>query len=109
MNTSAESIAEPTAAPCCLQGPPYACEHWRQFDAAMIVSRCRWLLTLEARGIATRLVADGSFNAQLLQHQLLFAIAHAKPRSRLIPWHLSDRVVERIVAAVVQDVAETWT
>jgi len=80
----------------------------RAFAAAMIIARCRWLLTLEARGIATRLLADGSFSGQLLCDELLLAIVH-KPRSRLIPWHLSDRVVERIVDAVVADMAESWT
>ncbi len=78
------------------------------FDVAMIVARCRWLLTLEGRGIATRLVAEGCFSAQLLSGELLLAIARAKPRSRLIPWHLADRVVDRIVVAVVRDLSETW-
>ena len=104
MNESAQ-----TTPACCFEPAPHRCPHWQQFDAAMVVARCRWLLTLEARGIATRLVADGSFNAQLLQHQLLFAIAHAKPRSRLIPWHLNDTAVERIIVAVVAEVAEIWT
>ena len=99
------SASAQTAPACCLEPAPHRCPHWLQFDAAMVVARCRWLLTLEARGIATRLVADSSFSAQLLSDELLLAIARAKPRSQLIPWHLADRVVERIVAAVVQDVA----
>jgi hypothetical protein len=101
--------AESTAAPCCLEGPPHSCEHWRQFAAAMVVAQCRWLLTLEARGIATKLLIDDSFSAQLLRDQLLIAIAHAKPRSRLVPWHLNDAAVEKVIGAVVHDVAETWT
>jgi len=124
MNASAESLTAAlggrwngrtglaraqTAPPCCFEAPPHRCPHWLQFDAAMLVARCRWLLTLEARGIATRLVADGSFNAQLLQHQLLLVIADAKPRSRLIPWHLNDTAVEKVIDAVVRDVEETWT
>jgi hypothetical protein len=75
----------------------------------MIVARCRWLLTIEARGIATRLLADGSFSAQFLSDELILAIARAKPCSRLIPWRLGDATVKRIVDVVVVDVAETWT
>jgi hypothetical protein len=55
------------------------------------------------------MIADDSFNAQTLRDQLVLAIANARPRSRLIPWHLTDRVVERIVDAVVADVNEKWT
>ena len=80
----------------------------RHFEAAMLVARCRWNLTLEARGLTTRMLADGSFSGPALRDQLLLAIAHARPRSRLIPWHLSDGVMERIVNAVVADLAATW-
>jgi len=78
-------------------------------DAVTVIARCRWNLTLEARGLATRMIADGAFNAQTLRDQVVRAIANARPSSRLIPWHLTDRVVERIVDAVVADVSEKWT
>jgi hypothetical protein len=81
----------------------------RGFEVEMTIARCRWLLTLEARGISTRLLADNSFSAPALHHQLLLAVANAKPRSRLVPWYLTDRIVERIIVAVVADVGETWT
>lgn len=80
----------------------------RKFDASMTVARCRWNLTLEAERLTRQMLLEGSFRAPALRDQLLLAIAHARPRSRLIPWHLTDRVVERIVNAVVADLAATW-
>ncbi len=80
----------------------------RDFELRMLIARCRWLLTLEARGIAARLLADNSFHVQLLRDELLLTVARSNPRSRLIPWHLTDRVVERIIKVVVADLVESW-
>jgi hypothetical protein len=79
-----------------------------KFDASMVIARCRWSLALEADALTRRMLADGSFSPLALSDQLALAIAKARPRSRLIPWHLTDPVVERIINAVVADVAAIW-
>jgi hypothetical protein len=78
------------------------------FERQMLVARGRWNVTLEARGLATRMLADGSFGIQALRDQLIVKVAHATPKSRLIPWHLNDAVAETIIEAVAREVAKSW-
>lgn len=75
-----------------------------RFDNVMIVARCRDLLQQEAQMIALRLRAGEALTAQRLMDELLLAVGRCQPRSRLIPWGLTDRAVEAIARRVVEHV-----
>ena len=79
-----------------------------ELHTAMVVARCRWNIALEADVLTRAMLADGRFSRLALRDQLSLAIANARPRSRLIPWHLANEVVERILNVVVDGVAGTW-
>jgi len=79
------------------------------FHKAMIVARCRWLLSKEAQVIATSLSTTGSLTVRTLFDELLIAVGRAQPRSRLVPWGLDDKAVEVIARRVVEDVMRQVT
>lgn len=71
----------------------------------MAVARTRWLLLLEARSIVRALRhSDDPVTRELLMHHLGLAILHARPRSKLIAWHLPSDVVDEIVRRVAAEV-----
>jgi hypothetical protein len=72
----------------------------REFEHRMLLARLRWLLTDEARRIALRLEQDGALTAENLAPMLMLAVTRVRPRSRLVPWHLSNAIVERMVGVV---------
>lgn len=75
----------------------------RDFERAMVVARTRGNLEQEARAI---LFQQGPLTPERLRDELIFAIAHARPRSRLIAWHLPDPDVEAIINVVVRDLCK---
>jgi hypothetical protein len=42
-------------------------------------------------------------NAVTLRDDLIFEVARAHPRSLLVPWHVSDEIVEQMIGVVVTD------
>lgn len=73
----------------------------REFERAMIVARTFWNLQNEANAI---LLQQGQLSRQRLKDEVILAILHARPRSRLIAWHLDDASVEAVVDRVVEEV-----
>jgi len=71
------------------------------FDRRMILARLRWNLTNEARRIigarAEPISRDG------LRDELILAVGRAVPRSKIVPWHVSDRVVLQVIERVAAD------
>jgi hypothetical protein len=79
-----------------------------EFDKQMLLARLRWLLTNEARWVVQRLRRDGiSPTAESIASGLLIAVGTARPRSRLVPWHLHDATVEKMIAIVANELAAT--
>jgi hypothetical protein len=75
----------------------------RDFERAMIVARTRGNLEQEAREI---LFQHGPLTPERLRDELVFAIAHARPRSRLVAWHLDDASVLAIIDCVTGDLCK---
>jgi|GEM_PF-6321297 len=77
-------------------------------DPLPAIARTYWLLTCEARSIVAELQREHAEIAQdIIALRLHLAIAAARPRSRLVSWHLPDDVVapiiERVAAAVATE------
>jgi hypothetical protein len=72
----------------------------RLFERAMIIARTRGNLAQEARAI---LLQEGPLVPERLKDELILAIVRARPRSRLIAWHLDDASVLAIVNRVARD------
>jgi hypothetical protein len=71
------------------------------FEARMLLAHLRWLLTDEAHSIVQRLERDGiPLGVENIAPMLMLAVRRARPRSRLVPWHLSNAVVERMIRVV---------
>jgi hypothetical protein len=79
----------------------------RGFEAAMVIARTRWNLTLEARTVAQRFARDGeAVTSAMIRERLIAAVANASPRSNLIGWHLPDDAVIEIIDQVAKDSAQ---
>jgi hypothetical protein len=74
------------------------------FERRMILARLRWNLTNEAGRIigarAEPISRDGR------RDELILAVARAVPRSKIVPWHVSDRVVLEVIQRVATDVVK---
>jgi hypothetical protein len=83
------------------------CESDRDFELQMLIARLRWNLERPALQIAAKLRQDGlSVSAANIEAKLIANIAKTKPRSAIVPWHLSDRVVRAITHLVAANLAE---
>ena len=79
----------------------------REFEAALIIARTRWNLTLEARTFAHRLARNGeTITAEMIRDGLIAAVANAKPKSSIVAWHLPDDAVIEIIDQVAKDSAQ---
>jgi hypothetical protein len=79
-------------------------------DHHALLAHLRGLLTTEAHVVAYRLRREGlAPTAENIATALVLAVGTARPRSRLVPWHLDDVVVEKMIAIVSDDVAATVT
>lgn len=74
----------------------------RDFDLAMSIAVTRYNLLLEARAIMARPDPDDrrELTRAGLEGLLMLAVSRAKPRSRLVAWHLADDIVEQIIERV---------
>lgn len=80
-----------------------------EFYKRMLLARLRWLLINEAAVIASRLQRDGiTLTTESLAITLMQAVGSARPRSLLVPWHLDDATVERMVRVVSDDLVATF-
>jgi hypothetical protein len=94
-------MADPQPA-CCLTGP---CEHWREFDQKLLLARLRFnLMNLSAK-VVRQLEADGiPITTDSVALGMAREVAVTHPRSLMVPWRLSETVVDRVIARVAADV-----
>jgi hypothetical protein len=72
----------------------------------MVLARLRWLLIKEGAQVEQRLRREGlTLCVQNIATGLLLAAGSAKPRSRLVPWHLDDTTVEKMIGVVARELA----
>ena len=94
---------------CCLVGPEDGqptCEHARRFDHLNLIARLRGHLegmvssvTSEFRALDIPPTAEGLYGAMLIR------VSKARPRSRIVPWHLPDSIVESMARKIAHKVA----
>jgi hypothetical protein len=75
-----------------------------EFEQRILMARLRWLLTNEGKSIVRRFESEGALTLTVgdIAPMLMLAVAKSQPRSRLVPWHLSNAVVERMVQVVAE-------
>ena len=99
-----------TAELCCLTGPEHgkaSCEHWRAFDRKIMLARLRHNLEELASTVAFELLVECTqLTAEMLSDAMLMRIGNAVSRSKIVPWHLPDSVLERVARMVARRVAE---
>jgi len=68
------------------------------FDRRMILARLRWNLLQEAHRVAQKLRRGGAaVTPENIRDELVFAAGRAQPRSMIVPWNLTDVVVEKTI------------
>jgi hypothetical protein len=68
------------------------------FDRRMILARLRWNLLQEAHRVAEKLRCGGAPVTRVtIRDELVFAVVRAQPRSMIVPWNLTDAVVEKMI------------
>ncbi len=78
------------------------------FEQRMLLARLRGLLTTEAKYLVRKMKKEGmSLAVENISSGLMLAVARAQPRSRLVPWHLPDSVVEKMIRVVASSLART--
>ncbi len=74
-------------------------------EHAAAILRTRRLLLTEGRAVASRLYArEGRLTTDTLQAELISVMNEATPRSRLVPWSVTDAETTVIIADVVSDI-----
>jgi hypothetical protein len=78
----------------------------RDFERQMLLARLRGNLMNEAIHAVEAHRRDGvEPNFENLVTALTFAVAKANPRSSIVPWHLPDQIVLKMIHVVAGDVA----
>jgi hypothetical protein len=76
----------------------------RAFARQLTLATLRWNLTQEARKARVQILRDGlTPTYPTLRHYLALAVERARPRSSIVPWHLPDEVVSRMIGVVVNE------
>jgi len=76
----------------------------------MLLARLRGNLEDAARTVEARLYRDGvEVNAESLSAALILHLARVQPRSAIVPWHLPDKVVLKMIAVVAAELAGRFT
>jgi hypothetical protein len=69
-----------------------------------LLAHLRWNLAVEAGRIIDQLRVEGvEITSGLVADSLMFAVARARPRSHLVPWHLADSTVARMIPIATAD------
>jgi hypothetical protein len=77
------------------------------FERQLMLAILRGNLTREAHKARAQILRDGlTPSYSVLRHYIVQALERAKPRSSIIPWHLPDEVVTRMVGFVVNEQAD---
>ncbi len=101
----ASAFHEPTAPPCCLEGPPHQCKHWRQFDTDMMVAKLHGNL-LEAAGEIVELFKTEGYELTPAKLCDELNLAVELGGSTIVPWHMSVGAVEKMIEVVVAEAVD---
>src|ERR1019366_2485326 len=99
----ASAFHGPSTSPCCLQGPPHNCEHWRDFETDMVLAELRRNLIESADEVVTLYRTAGyELDAATLRDELNLAVSLAG--SAIVPWHMNRGTVQMMIKSIAEDV-----
>lgn len=79
----------------------------RAFDRQMILARLRWNLCKEAEAVVADLNRQSiPIDVGTIEIMLAKRVSEVRPRSVIVPWHVSEQIVDRMIHVVAVDVAE---
>lgn len=74
------------------------------FERRMLLARLRSNLMDECPAAVEELRRGNlKISVENVETQLLFCVAHVRPCSALVPWHLPDSIVDKMIHFVARD------
>jgi hypothetical protein len=78
----------------------------RILERRILLARLRWNLMSASRSLIRDLRRDGiEVHARNVESALILHVASTRPRSAIVPWHMPDEIVLKVIRIVAEGLA----